>query len=201
MLRTATEAEIEAALAEAAAANPGKWITHSINAGIACREIAAKCPGLDSERAYSLGALHDIGRYVGIVRGRHQIEGYRYCMAKGWLGNAKVCLTHSQVLKDINRSLDYWDISKTDFDFFLEYIESVVYDDYDYLVQLADCLATSEGFCIIEKRMIDVARRYGVDQDSVARWERVFELKDYFDQKAGCNIYTLLPDIEKTTLN
>ena len=200
MQKYATALEIEAALKEAARSNPGKWIDHSQYVGIACRNIAARCADLNSEKAFSLGALHDIGRYVGIVRGRHQIEGYRYCMKEGWGANARVCLTHSQVLKDISRSLDYWDITDEEYDHFKEFIATSEFDDYDLLVQLADCLALANGFCILEKRMIDVARRYGTDQDSVARWNRLFELKDYFNQKTNCNIYTLLPGIEKNTL-
>lgn len=40
---------------------------HSVNTGIAARSIADKIKGLDSEKAYILGILHDIGRRVGVV--------------------------------------------------------------------------------------------------------------------------------------
>ena len=47
--------------------NPGSWTQHSINAGIAARNIAGKILTMDEEKAYILGLLHDIGRRVGIV--------------------------------------------------------------------------------------------------------------------------------------
>jgi HD-like signal output (HDOD) protein len=42
-------------------------VEHSINTGLAARNIAEKIPGMDSEKAYILGILHDIGRRAGIV--------------------------------------------------------------------------------------------------------------------------------------
>ena len=35
-------------------------------------------------------------------------------------------------------------------------------DDYDRLIQLCDSLATDYGFVILEKRFVDVTRRYGI---------------------------------------
>ena len=42
--------------------NPGPWTKHSINVGIAACNISAKIATMDSEKAYILGLLHDIGR-------------------------------------------------------------------------------------------------------------------------------------------
>ncbi len=50
----------------------------------ACKNIAQRCKNLSAERAYLFGLLHDIGRYAGISSERHLIEGYRYCMERGW---------------------------------------------------------------------------------------------------------------------
>ena len=35
-------------------------------------------------------------------------------------------------------------------------------DDYDRLIQICDALATDYGFVILEKRFVDVTRRYGI---------------------------------------
>ncbi|MFA9378350.1 MAG: HDOD domain-containing protein [Lachnotalea sp.] len=59
--------EAEHELRLASELNPGSWIKHSINTGIAARNIAEKVEGMNSEQAYVLGLLHDIGRRVGIV--------------------------------------------------------------------------------------------------------------------------------------
>ena len=85
MLPTAEEALKELEIAEKI--NPGPWVKHSINVGIAARNIAEKIPGMDAEKAYVLGLLHDIGRrckfgFVDIPT--HVYEGYKYCMEKGW---------------------------------------------------------------------------------------------------------------------
>ena len=35
--------------------NPGPWVDHSINVGLAARNIAEKIPDIDSEKAYIVG--------------------------------------------------------------------------------------------------------------------------------------------------
>ena len=83
MLPTREEAEKE--LEIAGQLNPGPWVKHSLNVGIAARNIAHLIPSLDENKAYIVGVLHDIGRRVGIVNiPKHVYEGYLYCMEKGW---------------------------------------------------------------------------------------------------------------------
>ena len=95
--------------------NPGPWVKHSINVGIAARNIAEKIPEMNPQKAYIVGIMHDIGRRVGIVDiPTHVYEGYKYCMEKGW--------------------------------------------------------------------------------------EVAFNIKEYFEQKMGCSVYDVLPDIGRTTL-
>ncbi len=83
MLPTVEDAEKELKLA--GELNPGPWIKHSINVGIAARNITQKLPNLDENKAYIIGLLHDIGRRVGIVNiPKHVYEGYNYSLEKGW---------------------------------------------------------------------------------------------------------------------
>lgn len=83
MLPTIEEAEKELKLA--GELNPGPWVKHSINVGIAARNITHKLPNLDENKAYIFGLLHDIGRRVGIVNiPKHVYEGYKYSLEKGW---------------------------------------------------------------------------------------------------------------------
>ena len=85
MLPTVEEALKELEIAEKR--NPGPGVKHSINTGVAARNIAEKVPGMDPEKAYITGLLHDIGRRVkfGFVDiPTHVYEGYKYCMEKGW---------------------------------------------------------------------------------------------------------------------
>ena len=72
------------ALKEASDSNPGAWIDHSRYVALACKNIALRCQNLSAEQAYIFGLLHDIGRYAGVSFERHLIDGYRYCMERGW---------------------------------------------------------------------------------------------------------------------
>lgn len=47
----------------------------------------------------------------------------------------------------------------------------------------------------MEKRLLDVALRYGVQDFALNKWRASLENKKYFDELCGCNIYTLLPNI------
>ncbi|MEI3236217.1 MAG: HDOD domain-containing protein [Lachnospira sp.] len=44
------------------ACNPGPWGRHCITAAHCAEKIAHACGDMDSEKAYILGLLHDIGR-------------------------------------------------------------------------------------------------------------------------------------------
>ena len=73
-------------------------------------------------------------------------------------------------------------------------------NDYDRLIQLCDSLAADYGFVILEKRFVDVVRRYGINEEYVRDREIVFDIKEYFEKQAGCSVYDLLSDIGRTTL-
>lgn len=185
----------ERALSEAAKTNPGAWVDHSRYVAKACRNIAGHCPDLSAEQAYIYGLLHDIGRYAGISSEKHLTDGYHYCMARGWEKAAQICISHAFMLQDINTSIGKFDMSNEDYLFMKEFVAHAVYDDYDRLVQLCDSLALPTGFCLLEKRFVDVTLRYGVHPATVDRWKKVLEIRASFEKKIGCCIYTLLPGV------
>lgn len=196
MLPTIKEAEKE--LRIAGELNPGPWIKHSLNVGIAARNIAKKIPSLNEDKAYIVGILHDIGRRVGIVNiPKHVYEGYKFCSEKGWDEAAKICMTHSYVL--MKDEFDY-EPSTNEENKIKEYIINCDADDYDRLIQLCDSLAADYGFVIIEKRFVDVTRRYGIMESTVKRWNKTFDIKENFEKAMGCSVYDVLPDIGRTTL-
>jgi len=61
------------------------------------------------------------------------------------------------MIQDINSSIGKWDVTKEEYETVKNIISSVVYDDYDLLVQLCDALALPTDFCLLEKRFVDVA--------------------------------------------
>ena len=186
----------EAALELAGTMNPGPWTEHSRNVGIAARNIAERVPGMDPERAYIFGLLHDIGRRVGVVDiPTHVIEGYRYCTAQGWDEAARICMTHSWPLGAAELGDD--DPVEAEIKACLT---NIAYDDNDRLIMLCDSLAVDYGFCILERRFVDVARRYGIWPNTVERWNETFRIKEDFERRMGCSVYDVLPDIGRTTL-
>ncbi len=180
--------------------NPGPWTDHSMNVAKAAELIAEAC-GLDREKAFVCGLLHDIGRRTGIAAVRHIIDGYDYAMSKGWDEAARVCLTHSFPIKDIDADIGKKDITAEQYNFIKAFIENIEYDDYDKLIILCDSLADANGFCILEKRFVDTTRRYGIFPFTVDRWNKTIEFKEYFEKMIGRSIYTLLPNIEKCIYN
>lgn len=136
MLPTKEEAEKE--LETAGELNPGPWVKHSLNVGIAARNIARLLPGLDEDKAYIVGILHDIGRRVGIVNiPKHVYEGYVYCMKKGWEEVARVCMTHSYVL--MGEAFEY-EPSQAEAIEIKKYIMNCIADDYDCAAQVPGSL-------------------------------------------------------------
>jgi len=185
----------EKALEQAHASNPGTWADHSRYVALACRDIAERCPHLDADIAYIYGLLHDIGRHAGVTSERHLIDGYRYCMERGWDKAAQICISHAFMVQDISSSIGVFDMPPEDKAFMAEFVKNAVYDDYDYLVQLCDALALPTGFCLLEKRFVDVAIRYGTHPATVDRWKTVLNIKKYFEEIIGCSIYELLPGV------
>lgn len=176
--------------------NPGPWTKHSYNVANAAELIAKSC-GMDSEKAYVCGLLHDIGRRTGIAAVRHIIDGYDYAISQGWSDVARVCLTHSFPVKDIDADIGKKDITNEQYIFIKNFLDELEYDDYDKLIILCDALADANGFCVLEKRFIDTTRRYGIYPFSIDRWNKTYEYKEYFEKRIGKSIYYLLPDIEK----
>lgn len=196
MLPTKETAEQELQLA--GELNPGPWTKHSLNVGIAARNIAEKVPGMDAEKAYIVGVLHDIGRRVGIVDiPTHVYEGYKYCIDKGWDEVARICMTHSYPLMQEEFTYELRTGAEREIK---KYIEGCEVNEYDMLIQLCDALATDYGFVIVEKRFVDVTRRYGIMETYIKGWERTFAAKEYFESKMGCSVYDVLPDVGRTTL-
>ncbi len=195
-----TVAQAEKELEEAAAMTPGQWVPHSRSAGLNARLIAEKC-GMDGDRAYIFGLLHDIGRRKGSWDIVHIFDGYDYMVEKDEHEVARICLTHSFPAKNYAGTY-IANASCTDEQkrFIREYIDGIEFDDYDLLIQLCDSISLPSGACIMEKRLVDVVLRHGIREYSVERWRKFIDIKKYFDARCGCNIYTLLPNVYENSI-
>lgn len=178
--------------------NPGRWVEHCKYTGEAARNIAAAC-SLDSEKAYVLGLLHDIGRRVGFVGIRHIVEGYNYAVKMGWDDVARISMTHSFANNTPNINPSMMDLTKEEYEFAKTYLAGIEYDDYDKLMHLCDNIALHSGYVLMEKRMVDISMRHGVHDGTVKRWEELFKIKEYFEKKMGKSVYSVLPGVVENT--
>lgn len=193
-MKIPTLQEAERLVAQAEEANPGPWGDHSREAAECARKIAQKCEGMDPQAAYILGLLHDIGRLFGVSHFGHISDGYRYMRELGYDDVARICLTHSFQYQDIEAYSGNFDVPEDTKKNMADELKSIQYDDYDRLIQLCDSLATATGVTFIEKRIVDVTMRYGFARYTIDKWKAMFELKDYFEQKTGSNIYEIVSD-------
>ena len=180
--------------------NPGPWEQHSLVAAENARLIAEKVPGMDPEKAYIMGLLHDIGRRVGVTGMRHVVDGYRYMMELGETDIATICITHSYPIQDPDLFAGKHDCTPDEKALICCILESRTYDDYDRLIQLCDAISLPEGACIMEKRFVDVVMRHGMEAFTVDKWKAYYQIKEHFDQLCGCNIYTLLPGVFENSM-
>lgn len=185
-----TREKAEELLIEAEKCNSGAWGNHSRVAAHCAEKIAQKCCDLDSDKAYVLGLLHDIGRKFGVRHLGHVSDGYSYMMSLGYDEAAKICLTHSFNCPTVDVYIGKFDTTEDEMKLIQDALKTVVMDEYDRLIQLCDSLAGSEGVLDIEERMSDVKNRYGFYPQE--KRDNNLELKKHFEEKMGSNIYTVV---------
>lgn len=175
---------------EAANMNPGVWVPHSYNVAYLAETIAERA-GMNCDNAYVFGLLHDIGRRNGAMQARHAIEGYRFLAQMGNEAEARICLTHTFQYQNVDGIYDTWDCNEEEKSFVSEYLNSIVYDDYDKLIQLCDALSLTDDYCYAEKKMVNSVLKFGFKDTTLDKWKAILDLKSYFDKKTNGDIYQL----------
>jgi hypothetical protein len=198
-MRCPTIQEATHLLAEAQELNPGPWVQHSVYVARAAELIARHHPDLDAETAFVLGYLHDIGRRFGVTDNRHILDGYLFLQEQGYPDAARIALTHSFPIQNPYAVAGHWDCTEEEFRIVSDALAQVVYTKYDSLLQLCDALALPTGFCLLEKRFVDVSLRRGINEYTVARWQAYLDIQQAFEAEIGRSIYTILPGIVENT--
>lgn len=178
--------------------NPGPWREHALNAARAAEAIAKKA-GLDPDRAWISGVMHDIGRFEGVRGIHHIVAGYNLLTEKGEPELARICMTHSFPGGDPMSYIGKWDVTEEERAFIIGYISGAEMDDYDRLLQLCDALAVPEGICLIEKRLVDVVIRHGVNPYMQGKWRATLEICAEYEKRMGCSVYSLFDDVIANT--
>ena len=182
-----TREEAEKLLQEAEQCNPGPWGNHSRVTAHCAEKIAGYCEDMDSEKAYIVGLLHDIGRKFGTRHMGHVADGYSYMMSLGYDEAARVCLTHSFNRQTTDEYIGNFDTTEEELKMIHDALRSIVMDEYDRLIQLCDSLAGAEEVLDIEERMGDVKRRYGGYPEE--KWNKNLAIKRHFEEKMGKDLY------------
>lgn len=180
----------EKLLTDAKGVNDGPWINHSYNVACLAEKIAVRA-GMNSEKAYVIGLLHDIGRRNGNMAARHALEGYQYLHSMKYEEEARICMTHTFQYKDVDGIYDEWDCTDEEKQFISNYLKEIVYDDYDKLIQLCDALSLANGYCYAENKMVSSVIKFGFKDTTINKWRAILELKEYFDGKINGDVYTL----------
>lgn len=186
-------------MSEAEIRNPGPWVEHSRYVAQAAKLIASCHRDLDPPTAYILGYLHDIGRQEGVTDMRHVLDGYTYLHDRGFIGAAQICMTHSFPIKTIHAGSGKWDCTPEELVFIEDYLLKVEYTAYDRLIQLCDSVVSPTGYCLMEKRLVDVILRHGVNDYTMLKWKAFYEIKEEFERAIGKSIYAILPGVVANT--
>ena len=155
-----------------------------------------------TDMAFSAGLLHDIGRCVEVKVGlRHPILGYNLLMNEGMVELAQASMTHTYYgYKQIERAEFWEELDLKSLEFTQDYMKGAEISDLDLLVQLADNMGHPMGVMTISDRFSDVLIRHGI-RSAGDHLRELFRIKQYFDKKAGINIYELFRDeIIRTTM-
>ncbi len=190
MIMLPTRNEAERLLSDAERCNPGAWGNHSRVAAYCAEKIALSCSGMDADRAYVSGLLHDIGRKFGIRHLGHVSDGYTYMNSLGYEEVGRICLTHSFNNGRIEEYVGENDATEEEYQMIVSALEGIEFDDYDRLIQLCDALAGVSCVLDVEQRMQDVKNRYGFYPPE--KWHKNIELLEYFKAKTGQDIYSLV---------
>ena len=182
--------EAERIIREAEAINPGPWADHCRVAAHCAERIAVRCEGMNPDKAYVVGLLHDIGRRFGGRHLGHVADGYSYMMSLGYDEVARICLTHSFNNQSMDGYIGKIDTTEEELALIQTELARIHMDDYDRLIQLCDALAGAEGVLDIEERMGDVKRRYGYYPED--KWSINLELKRYFEDKMQEDLYVVV---------
>lgn len=178
--------------------NPtGSWVEHSIRVGQAAERIAKKIR-IDSDKAAAMGYLHDIGKIYGEPYSQHVVKGYEYLKSMGISDEyANICLTHSYLNNDINCTAGgIPDKDSYKYQFRKDFIENHQYNIYDKIIECCDLFCTAQ-FMTMDERLIEIMLRKGAHDNTVYHITYAQKLKKELEEKMGCNLYSLFPEIIK----
>ena len=161
-------------------------------------EAIAKSTGgiLNPDTAYALGLIHYIGRIKDetVTGVPHGVEGYRYLNEVGFQGVAPISITHCFINKNFQTS-DYPTYCPKLLGKVKEYLDTIEYNDYDRIVQIADMFSRGKEILSIRERLDKNKAFYHTQNLSYEN--SVFELRDSLNKKFNIDIEKIVDNIFK----
>ena len=110
---------------------------------------------------------------------------------------ANICLTHSYLNNDINCTAGgIPDKDSYKYQFRKDFIENHQYNIYDKIIECCDLFCTAQ-FMTMDERLIEIMLRKGAHDNTVYHITYAQKLKKELEEKMGCNLYSLFPEIIK----
>ncbi len=181
-------------------AKDDRWIEHCLCVGDSAGKIAKalneKGYNVDVDKAIALGYVHDIGKYNGKDHD-HAMSGYQYLKDKGYDDDyCNICLTHSYLNNDIICTAGGIP-NPNENPFLTDFIKNHVYTLEEKIINLCDLMCPHGGKVFtVDKRLIDLILRKGAYSNTQYHVKETYNLKKYFDDLLGYNLYDLFPEIK-----
>lgn len=182
-------------------AKDDRWIEHCLCVGDSAGKIAKalneKGYNVDVDKAIALGYVHDIGKYNGKDHD-HAMSGYQYLKDKGYDDDyCNICLTHSYLNNDIICTAGGIP-NPNDNPFLTDFIKNHEYTLEEKIINLCDLMCPHGGKVFtVDKRLIDLILRKGAYSNTQYHVKETYNLKKYFDDLLGYNLYDLFPEIKE----
>ena len=77
-----------------------------------------------------------------------------------------------------------------------DFIENHQYNIYDKIIECCDLFCTAK-FMTMDERLIEIMLRKGAHDNTVYHITYAQKLKKELEEKMGCNLYSLFPEIIK----
>lgn len=169
-----------------------EYCFHSLGIAMTCEKIAALNPGMNPEKAWVLGLLHDYGKRHNERKGIHfhVKDGYEEMMKLGYSDVARICLSHSFPKKDFDFAA--YGCSRDWLEWAHKQLQTVELDDYDRLVQMVDFMFEGLHIVSFEKRAESIVNRYHPKVPPTDLLKKAQESKAFFEAIIGQDIYQLL---------
>lgn len=161
--------------------NLGPWVTRSKIIGKSAK-IIGKELGLDEDIAFACGSLFDIGKKEKKNGLENNLRSFHILRNESYFFPAKIAISHSFILKDINSYLGEMNLKEKDIITIKNLLLSYSYTDYDKLIQVLDNSIT-DNYLGIKKKQEILKEKYGKIPFEDERLKKLKEYEKYFENK------------------